>query len=501
MFKTRKNFTLNITLLSLFLFFAHCIFISLNRLIARDEGFYIIASELLLKNKILYKDFFFPQMPFTALFYAFCMKMFGVSWYVARGITGIIYFLTGSLLFFHIKKNSSLQLAKLSLILFAIHPMAFSWLTVIKSYALVNLFLLAIFILIESYLSPHKKNTKNNTKKIFVIGVLFGLLTLTRLHFASLFPLIFFHIYVKQGRLSKKDFAYFTAGSILALLPAIYYFILSQEIFIFNNFGYHLVRSQDLIEKTLLRKASSLSKILGLSPSNQVIKKQMFITYFIPILWGVCYFFFMLKKKNIYFPILYTLYILILNLIPTPTYLQYQSCIIIFITVMSVDFIKSLNNIFLKSLIALMFISTNAFYYPSVLKANTLTAHNVIGISGQNPEIWSIHAIEKINEHINKLDTKAYLLSIWPGHSLGSKHKLLPGTENPFLVRVPIEISRKYNTKMKKDILEDIANHNVGIVVYNFGNTLYKIELKNFLIENNFLLYSRIGDIFIWSKE
>lgn len=494
MSKERKFSIFCIVILAVF--FAYSVFISLNRLIARDEGFYIIASELLLKGKTLYKDFFFPQMPFTALFYSLCFKIFGISWGVARLASGLMYFLTGSFLFLYIRKNYNFGLALFSLIFFALHPMGFAWQSVIKSYTFVNFFLIIIFILINSYLSKNK----DNKNVIFFIGIIYGLLGLTRLHFLSLLPLILFHIYIKQGKINFKDLLFFIIGSVISLSPSVYYFVLSPNDFIFNNLGYHLVRSQTPLEAEFLTKIQSLSKLLGLLLSQQVFKTQMFITYFIPILFGICYFFVLLVKKNIYFPILYTLWILILNLIPTPTYLQYHSCVIIFIIILSVDFIKLQNNNIIKFFILSAFILINLFYYKESLKSYTITGHNVIGITGQNPEIWNIHLIEKINEHVNKIETNKYLVAIWPGHALNTRHKFLPGTENPFLVKVPEDISEKYGFTKKADILDAISNKKVGIVVYKDGDTINKKELKNFLIKNKFLLRSRVGSVFIWSR-
>ena len=485
-----------ISTIILFNFFIYTLFISLNRLIARDEGFYIIASELMLKNKIIYKDFFFPQMPFTALFYSFCFKIFGISWSVARGASGLFYFVSGSLLFFYVKRSYGFFLSIFALLLFCIHPLAFAWQSVIKSYVFVNLFLILIYALINSRI----KQSKDNNKVIFFVGVIYGLLGLTRLHFLTLFPLILFHVYVRQKGLNFKNLLAISLGSLLALTPSVYYFIISPQNFIFDNLTYHLVRSQTPLEAEFLTKLSSFSKILGFSLSQQVFKTQMFITFFIPLLFGVYSFFSSLRKKIIYFPILYAIFITILNLIPTPTYLQYHSCIIIFIILMSIDLIKFQNNNLIKSFVIILLLFTNLYYYKDSLKAYLITGHNVIGITGQDPEVWSIHFIEKINNHVNMLETDGYLVSIWPGHALNSKHPFLPGTENPFLVKVPDDILEKYNLTKKNDILEAISNKKVGIVVYKDGDTINKKELKNFLIKNQYLLRSRLGSVFIWSK-
>ena len=50
-----------------------------ERLIARDEGFYTYAAQLILEGKHPYIDFFYPQMPLLPYLYATSGALFGTE--------------------------------------------------------------------------------------------------------------------------------------------------------------------------------------------------------------------------------------------------------------------------------------------------------------------------------------------------------------------------------------------------------------------------------------
>ncbi len=496
----KNKCTFDVVILSFF--FVYCVFISLNRLIARDEGFYIVASELILHGKILYKDFFFPQMPFTALFFAMCMKIFGISWYVARASCGLIYFFTGLTLYFYIKSKINLKFAIFSLIVISLSPMAFPWFPILKSYSFVNLLLLIIFILIEWLGKRINSLSKINIYiSLFFIGFCFGMLGLVRLYFLGLFPIVVYHLY-QIKRINLKNYIYFFIGSIIALIPAIFFFIIDYKDFIFNNFGYHLVRAQEPIESELKTKIFSLLKVLGLNYSFYLSQIQMMIIYLFPILWGILYFIKTYNDKIKYFPILYILWIIFLNSLPSPTYLQYHCCIVIFMTIVTCDFINSIRWEKLQSFVFYFFLAIFIFFYPRFFTSYILTGDAVIGISGQQAENWHLNNIEEVSSHLNTINkitkNNGFTLALWPGHTLGKTYLLLPGTENPFSSKIPEDAAIKYNLLKKEDILDNIAKNTVTTVVYS--DNLNRLELKIFLINHDFILRSRIGDTYIWSK-
>ena len=80
MTRTAKLLLVPILLLQVFFF----TFIALHRFIDGDEGFYLLASRLVLMHKKPYLDFLFEQAPLLPYVYALWMKFAGVTWASAK---------------------------------------------------------------------------------------------------------------------------------------------------------------------------------------------------------------------------------------------------------------------------------------------------------------------------------------------------------------------------------------------------------------------------------
>ena len=72
------------------LLFAACVvwfsIVATNRLIAKDEGFYVVAAQLVSEGRVPYLDFFYPQMPYLPYLYGSFLRLFGsnCSWTFAE---------------------------------------------------------------------------------------------------------------------------------------------------------------------------------------------------------------------------------------------------------------------------------------------------------------------------------------------------------------------------------------------------------------------------------
>jgi hypothetical protein len=74
------NFTCKLLLLPIFVFLM-CFFsfVAQRRFIDGDEGFYLLASRLVLEHKAPYLDFLYTQAPLLPYAYGLWMKLFGIS--------------------------------------------------------------------------------------------------------------------------------------------------------------------------------------------------------------------------------------------------------------------------------------------------------------------------------------------------------------------------------------------------------------------------------------
>src|SRR6202167_429663 len=82
-----------------FLFFSY---VALHRFIDGDEGFYLLASRLVLAHKKPYLDFFFLQMPLLPYVYALWMRLTQLSWISARVFAALLTTILGTLLYTHV---------------------------------------------------------------------------------------------------------------------------------------------------------------------------------------------------------------------------------------------------------------------------------------------------------------------------------------------------------------------------------------------------------------
>src|SRR5271169_700175 len=78
------------------------LYVSRHRFIDGDEGFYLLASRLVLAHKTPYLDFFYTQAPLLPYVYAIWMKFVGVTWVSGRTLPALLTTLLGLLMFWHI---------------------------------------------------------------------------------------------------------------------------------------------------------------------------------------------------------------------------------------------------------------------------------------------------------------------------------------------------------------------------------------------------------------
>lgn len=205
----------------------------------RDEGFYLLASQLTAQGKHPYLDFFYPQMPYLPVFYGLFFKLAGSSLYTGRLLSVLSSaVLATSLVWFVYRTYRTWWLAAVALGLYAYQPLILAWHSRLKAYAVSDLFMFFAFLFL----------TVASAKKrpwilIGLAGICFGLAVNCRLIFASLLPLLLLWIglvFVWQ----KKSPALIPLGLFLlcSLVTSSYsLWLLLQDPFAFwfNNVRFH----------------------------------------------------------------------------------------------------------------------------------------------------------------------------------------------------------------------------------------------------------------------
>src|SRR6266446_9390916 len=103
-------------------------FVARHRFIDGDEGFYLLASRLVLEHKAPYLDFFYTQAPLLPYAYGLWLKLFGISWFSARAFSAALTTVLGLLIYEHVYGETQKRMAGVAaVILFASSTFIFAW--------------------------------------------------------------------------------------------------------------------------------------------------------------------------------------------------------------------------------------------------------------------------------------------------------------------------------------------------------------------------------------
>src|SRR5271157_795424 len=173
-------------------------FVALHQFIDGDEGFYLLASRLVLAHKTPYLDFFYTQAPLLPYVYAIWMKFVGVTWVSGRTLPALLTALVGLMVYgqvCHVTRRSLAGLA--AVVLFAASTFIFAWYPIAKTYSLAGLFLFSAYVMV-SRLSP-----ATSRWWMACAGLLLGLSADTRSYVAGITPVLLWWI-VRQSEKSRR---------------------------------------------------------------------------------------------------------------------------------------------------------------------------------------------------------------------------------------------------------------------------------------------------------
>ena len=142
-FRTRNSVRMPVAVL-LACFFSY---VARHRFVDGDEGFYLLASRLVLNHKTPYLDFFYTQAPLLPYVYGLWMKLFGISWFSARTLSSVLTAMVGMLIYEHIcRETGKLAAGMAAIVLFASSVLVFGWFPIVQTYSLATLFLFGAYV-------------------------------------------------------------------------------------------------------------------------------------------------------------------------------------------------------------------------------------------------------------------------------------------------------------------------------------------------------------------
>jgi hypothetical protein len=213
---------------------------SLTQALAWDEGFHLLAAQLIKAGKTPYLDFCFPQTPLNAYWNAGWMRIFGDSWRVVHAaatlLTAGAVLLAADFIYERFRvPDWRLPAALTVAVVFGLNTMIVQFGTVGQAYGMCLFLIVAAFRV--SILAADRKGVWWAASAGFLAAAAAGSSLLT----APVGPvlLLWILLYNRTGSRLRK-FAGFVTGAAAAFLPVFWLFAKAPRQVMFNLVQYHV---------------------------------------------------------------------------------------------------------------------------------------------------------------------------------------------------------------------------------------------------------------------
>lgn len=433
---------INVLLMLIFAFF---------RLLDSDEGFYLMAVEQVWSGKMLYADFFYPQMPYLPYFLS-PLAGHGFLTLFASRLVSVLLSLVSLLLFYKALRYMTDDRKTVTTIVFlyVLCAILLTWNITVKTYPWTNLFLMATFFLTVRF---------QMTKKLFYavfIGIFLALACNVRSVFLP-FMIIYGLALYFSGERRKLPVLTFLLSALVASSYSVYLAVRVPDHFFFNNIGFHLIRVNWWTTWELIyNKVSTCGKL--------ILEPQVFIL----LLTAVCALKYPESRKQLFslknlfvtppgLAALTGLLIIVIYIIPNQVLKQYYHQAIPFLLLAVTTGVKE----FLNSPVARI---------ARIKKSFLIKLIAVVYILGVSPYIVffifgvrhfdcsnTIANMRALTDYLKKESTGDPILAEWPAVTVLSE---LPGVEGleflGFEYMLPFEPERKrhYHLAVDADLVE-----------------------------------------------
>lgn len=464
--RVRRVLTLVLVFSLQFLFFSY---VAIHRFIDGDEGFFLLASKLVLAHKKPYIDFLFEQAPLFPYVYALWMRYFGVTWTSARLFAALLTSLTGTVLCDEVWYRTRHWLASIcAATLFAGSMLIFAFFPIAKTFSLAGLLVFAAYVVVSRL---------SSSSPVWLAGfggLLLGLSIDTRSYLLVVVPLFLWWIFRNIDANKRSGLLmWFLGGSALGLLPALYFFLSSPNLFLFNNLGYHALRSSGGLVGMWEQKLVAVFQLFLMGPESNGVQNA--------ILLFVSVGFLSLMPKRGYpprFAFQMAIAVGLVSLLPTPTWPQYFCLCIPFLLVSAVcvihDLVFRLESRLGRTLslaaCALLSVVYVAAAVPDFHRY-LVTGDGVPGVrSAPQPEDLKLQRVREMSDAINEIAAPSETVaSFWSGYIFQTSTNPLSGLEGDYALSISEKLSperrRKYHVISPSEIEAGFAAHQPRVVV------------------------------------
>ena len=480
-------------------------YVSQHRLVDDDEGYYLLASRLVIDHKTPYLDFLYPQAPLLPYIYAAWLKLAGISWASARVLCALLSTAVGGLLYWHVVRETGKWLAGASaVLLFASSSLVFAWLPIVKTFAPALLFLFPAYMLCAR-LSP-----RTSGWIIAAAGVLFAVAADTRSYVVGLLPVFLWWVWRKQQGGSLVRIAWFLAGVAIGALPSLVLFFASPSTFLYNNLGYHGMRSSGGLIGNFQDKMLVAAAMLGGAYTGfQFTVMSLAAVGFIVMR--------KTRSRAALLALVIAVALGLISLLPTPASIQYFSMVMPFLIVSAaVSVSEYLSNSHspqvrrrLQFACAALVVAFVAFGIPLV-RPYLYTGRKVPGIHGRaDAPNWTLQRLDEVSRAVDELARPGEpVISFFSGYIFATHVAPYPGFETnfgPFVAPLlSPERRRQYHLITGADIETALARHQSRLVVLSSNQGYWNNELDYAaclaaLRAHSYRPVRQIGDIYIYA--
>ena len=487
-------------------------FVALHRFIDGDEGFYLLASRLVL-HKRLYLDFLYEQTPLLPYVYGVWMKVFGVTWVSARILAALLTSALGTLVCEDVwRQTRSWVCGTVAAILFAASTLVFGFLPIVKIYSLAGLALFAAYVTISRF------TPRSSLWLAACSGLLFACSVSTRSYLVVLLP--WFLGWIVRGSEPGgkiKSSVWFLGGAAVGMIPSLYFFLMSPAVFLFNNLGIHAIRSDSGLVGLWQQKIIAIFQLFLGGPETNGI--QTSILFFVS--WG----FISLIGKRRYAPRFafhIVIVIVLVSLLPTPAWPQYFCLCVPFLLVSAIctandgldDLRSRRTRAWWLAACALAVVIYVVAAIPD-LHRYLVTGVGVPGVKlAHEPNDLKLQRVVEVSQAIDQVAQPGEAVaSFWPGYSVQTWSVPFPGFEAdyglPLSGRLTAEQRAKYHILSAPEIEAEFAIHRPRVVVLRDpiqvkgGEPLRKLlatedALRNALCANGYTVFRKLGGVSIY---
>ncbi len=441
------------------------LFVSLHRLIDGDEGFYLLASRLVMQHKAPYLDFFYTQAPLLPYVYGLWFKFAGISWLSARTFAALQTAVLGGLIYQHVCRETQKWIAAVcAVLLFASSSFIFGWYPIAKTFSLAVLFLFLAYVILA------RTSSSSSGWWIAAAGFCFGLSVDTRSYVVAVAPVFVWWI-LRQGRSQRlARMLWLALGFVVGIVPSLVLFFASPRVYLFNNLGFHAMRSGTGLVGEWQGKLQVLQETFA-SPVTGFQFSVLVLT---------CVAMIVLRRKRdaSLLAFLIALVLGVISILPTPTLGQYFAMIVPFLIVAAVcavtGFLVALQTQratrIAAAVCAVMLVSFVIAGAPG-FKRFLHTGYQVPGIiSPADAPNWTLAQVTAVSKALDQFASPGEpVASFWPGYIFASRANPFPGYENNFGIyiagRLTPEQRKKYHVLTPDEIYRQFAFHQPRLAV------------------------------------